>query len=171
MSSFDWKTAIATLVQCKQRIADRDRLDALPWHLPAVAASDDRIADAERAAGFAFPSAYRRFLAHADGWRGFYVLVDLFGTADIVDGGARDVLVRPEVASFVRTIGSDQVIAIGASEQETDVFLLVGPDSAALPGGVIWWADEEIDRFDDFAAFFTAMIAYNERVAERLADS
>jgi hypothetical protein len=68
MSTFDWKTAIATLVECKQRIADRDRLNTLPWHLPAVAASEDRVADAERAAGFASPPAYRQFLAHADEW-------------------------------------------------------------------------------------------------------
>jgi hypothetical protein len=90
---------------------------------------------------------------------GFYVLVDLFGAADLIHDRARDALAQPEVARFTRELGLEQTIAIGASQQEPDVFLLVGPVSKVLPEGVIWWADEAIDRFDDFAAFFSAMTA------------
>jgi hypothetical protein len=166
----DWKAEIVRLVQCKQLIHERDNQGALPWHLPAVAASADRIAAAEQGARSLFPASYRDFLAHANGWKGFYLLVDLFGTGDLIAGGSQRVLARPEVSAFVEAQGlNGQVTAIGASDHETDVFLLVAPSAATLPGGVIWWAGEEIDRFEDFFAFFTAMVAYNARIAEKLA--
>jgi hypothetical protein len=35
-----------------------------------------------------------------------------------------------------------------------------------MPGVVIWFAGEEIDRFFDFDEFFLAMVEYNRRELE-----
>lgn len=145
-------------------------MHALPWHLPSVAASPDQIDAAERAAGFPLPEPYKAFLRHANGLKGFFVLVALFGTAAIVDGRARSALAQAELAVFLEGagVGPEDAIAIGASDVERDVFILISPRSGTLPGGVIWWAGEEVDQFADFTAFFDAMIAYNQRIAETL---
>lgn len=83
-------------------------------------------------------------------------------------GRARAMLSRPGIDAFLASCGLDDLVAIGGSNLETDLFLLVSAESETMPGAVLWWAEEEIDRFADFAAFFAAMTAYNQRIARKL---
>lgn len=169
----DWKSEIARMVYWKQVAAGYDVLGALPWHLPNVAASLYDVLSAERVLGTPFPSEYREFLGYADGWRGFEITTDLFGTRDFLTGRATKLLTRPELDNFISTLGIDReyIIPIGCSEFDLDVFLAIGDRSPVLPGGVIWFANEEVDRFNSFSEFFSTMINYAAHGAQKLAEN
>ena len=164
------KADIVRIAHWKQLAADHDKKGVLRWHLPNVAASSERIARAESAAGMIFSSDYRDFLACANGWRGFHVAVDLFGTEDFLAGRAAKVMQTPELADFVAASGwrRGEIIPIGASDRGLDVFLHVSPSSSKLPGGVVWYASEEVDRYGTFRDFLAAMVNYSARIAKKL---
>ena len=167
----DLKSDIARIVHWKQVAAGHDKLHALKWHLPCVGATVEQIARAERLTGTTFSEDYKEFLSCADGWNGFYILVDLFGTRDFSAGRATDIMKRPELRKFFQDEGwiNQNVVPIGGSDAELDVFLLMSPTSPVLPGGVVWWANEEIDRYPSFRDFFGAMVNYNAQVAHKIA--
>ncbi|WP_202799130.1 hypothetical protein, partial [Xanthomonas oryzae] len=62
----------------------------------------------------------------------------------------------------------DEFVPVGASETDLDVFLHFSPMAKILPGGFLWFANEEVDRFGSFADFFAAMVNYNARIAQRV---
>ncbi|WP_211473824.1 SMI1/KNR4 family protein [Collimonas humicola] len=169
----DWKSEIARIVYWKQIAADHDKKKALPWHLPRVGAKPENIASAEKIIGTSFSHQFKEFLGYADGWQGFHVLTDLFGTKEFIDGKSNLVLKRPELAAFLDTnnLSDAEVISIGASDFDLDVFLHFSPSSKMLPGGVLWFANEEVDRYESFAEFFTAMVNYNARIAQKMAEN
>lgn len=165
----NWRQQIVQLVQWKQVIAEADKLGAFPWHFPRVAASGDQIAEAASKWG-ALAEEYLDFLRHANGWPGFMIATDLFGTDELLGGRADETLARDDVQEALIQGGFDDspVVPIGATDVDTDVFLLISPQSKRLASGVVWIAGEEIERFSGFAAFFEAMIGYNARVAQKL---
>src|SRR3974390_2998638 len=114
----DWKLEISRVIYWKQIIADNDRLRAYPWHLPRVGAKPEEIALAEKAAGMEFSPEYKEFLSYADGWQGFVITVDLFGTKEFLEGRTRKVLERTELATFLKanSLSEDDVVPIGASD-------------------------------------------------------
>jgi hypothetical protein len=166
---FDWPAKIVKLVRWKEIAHTFDKAGALPWHLPNVAAAEEQVAAAESATGTKFPTPYKRFLCHADGWRGFLITIDLFGTRDFISGRVTDLLKRAELRDFIGSLpNSGEILPIGASEFDLDVFLLVSAGSSIGPGQIIWFANEEVERFGDFEEFFTAVIDYNARGAAKL---
>lgn len=166
----DWKSEISRIIYWKQMIAENDRLNAYPWHLPRVGASPENITLAEKFVGLDFSSEYEEFLRHANGWQGFVVSVDLFGTDDFLNGRSQEVMKRKELADFVNEQGLDETdfVPIGASEVDLDVFLHFSPSAKFLPGGVLWFANEEVERHESFSDFFAAMVNYNARIARRV---
>ncbi len=166
----DWKASIAKIAYWKQIINENDKLGAFPWHLPRVAASDARIAEAEAHIGASFSAPYRELLSLADGWRGFCVSTDLFGTEDFLGERAIEVRDRSDVQEYVFDAGLSyqDVVPVGASDADTDVFLLVSDASPQRAGEVIWLAGSEVDRYADFREFFEAMVNYNARLAQQL---
>jgi SMI1/KNR4 family protein SUKH-1 len=171
MTLADWKAEISRIVHWKQISAENDKLKALPWHLPKVGASEEDVAHAEAFMGTKFSSELKEFLTLANGWKGFHVLTDLFGTDDFLSGRAHEVLRRPELAEFITAQGwsRGEATPIGASDLDLDVFLHISPESSVLPGGVVWFASEEVDRYLTFHDFLSAMVNYNARVANKLA--
>lgn len=167
------KSEIARIVHWKQIAAQHDARGALPWHLPEVGASLEAVSKIESKLGLKFSDDYRRFLTLADGWKAFYVFIDLFGTRDFLSERVQEVAQRPEVKSYFRDLGLSQqhVTPIGGSELEIDVFLHVTPNSPVLPGAVLWWAGDEIDRYESFSLFLGAMALYNEQIARKLTNS
>jgi len=165
-----WKTEIARIVHWKQIAAQHDKKQALPWHLPEVGAPKDAVARAESELSAPFSDEYRSFLSLANGWKGFYVLIDLFGTDDFLSGRADEVTQRPEIESYLSKNGLTRkhVIPIGASSLEIDAFLLVSPASAIFPGAILWWAGEEIDCYSSFREFLGAMVNYNALIAQKM---
>ena len=84
----NWPQEIATLVAVKQALVEVDSKGLWPHHLPAVGAARWGIEAAERQLGKSFDPAFRTFLSYANGWRGFYQTVDLFGTDDFAGSGS-----------------------------------------------------------------------------------
>jgi hypothetical protein len=164
----DWKAEIVRNVYWKQLIAERNQ--EFPWHLPRVAAKSNSIEAAQNASGIEFSDPYRDFLAHADGWLGFYTWVDLFGTPEFSSGLSRNVLQRPSLLQLLPGCGlaSQEVAAIGASDSVNDVFILVSMNSRTLPGGVVWFGDAEVERYETFVEFFGSMVNINAHLAEQL---
>lgn len=171
MTQIDWKADIARVVYWKQAAAEHDKANALTWKLPRVGANMEAIAEAERALSRRLSAEFREFLAFADGWQGFYVSTDLFGTADFTAHRDQRVADRPEVQSYIagNSLRPDEVVPIGASDFDLDVFLLISDGATTLPGGVLWLAGQEVERYRSFHDFFAAMVNYNARIANKLA--
>ena len=172
MMKTDWKAEIARLVYWKQVIAENDKSGALPWKLPRVGAKPEEMADVEAALHQKLPTQYREFLSLANGWEGFYVCTNLFGTSDLAGQLARSVMERLDVQAYMSSSpwSLGEVMPIGGSDVDVDVFLLVLDDATNLPGGVVWLAGEEVDRYSSFHDFFAAMVNYNARIANKLAE-
>lgn len=169
--SADWKAEISRIAHWKQLAAEHDKGRIVPWYPPSKGAVPEEISSLEQVTSIKLPSDFVEFLNHANGWKCFYVLTDLFGTRDCADGRSRDVLQRKELREFLEDSAIDQrdVLVIGASNFDLDVFLLMSTQGKVLPGGVIWFASEEVDRYKSFSSFFSAMVNYNAKIAEKLA--
>lgn len=167
----EWKSEIARIVHWKQFAAEHDSNRAIPWNLPRVGANLDQIDLAETKVNMPFSAEYKQLLSLANGWKGFCIWTDLFGTEDFLSGRAEEVRNRPEVKDFLERspFAAADVVPIGASDKELDVYLLVSPRSAVMPNAVVWWANEEVDRYATFREFFAAMVNYNARIANKLA--
>lgn len=166
----EWPKAIATLRSVHSLIAHLDVEIRWPIHPPEPPATEDQLLACERALGVTLDRKYRAFLTHANGWRGFYQTVDLFGTDELVGGGLFDHARRMLQVGSSDTPESSRIqvaaiLPIAATWQDRDLFVLstVGDST----GQVIWLAGEEVDRFLDFEEFFLAMTDYNR---EELAD-
>lgn len=170
----DWRTLIATMVFVKQELTRFDVNGLWPHHLPEVAASEARLDAAERQLGHGLDRKYRAFLSCADGWRGFYQTVNLFGTAQLLGGGEMAYAVKilgalDEEVLHASGYGRDDLLPIAATPLDRDLFVMARPKSSSH-GEVIWFAGEEVDRFPDFEAYFRAMIDYNRREVQDLKD-
>jgi cell wall assembly regulator SMI1 len=156
----------------KQLATEHDKRHILPWHLPRVAAVDQAIVSAEKFSAFKFPEDYRNFLKYADGWLGFHISTDLFGTEEFLSGKAKRVLDRREINEYMRETGfvPSDYIPIGSSDVGLEVFLLISPNANKVPGGVIWFVSDEIERFQSFGEFFSSMVDYNVRIANKMKD-
>jgi SMI1 / KNR4 family (SUKH-1) len=166
----DWKTEISRVVYWKQVAADHDKSNALPWHLPRIGASDDEISNAEQVTGFVFPEQYKNFLRYANGWKGFFLSTDLYGTEEILENRHNIALERTELRSYLsnQDLKPSDVMVVGSSDYDLDIFFLFSSTSTTLPGGVIWFANEEIDRYESFGDFFSAMVNYNANTAQEM---
>jgi SMI1 / KNR4 family (SUKH-1) len=168
-----WQQAIVDLVLVQQQMREVDMEGLWDYHLPHVAASPARVDTVEAQIGESFPRLYREFLLHADGWPCFYHTVNLFGTEDLLGSDESLVAVDHldlleyekalELAGFKRS----DLLPIAATSEDLDLFVLCRRDSPQ-PGGVIWFAGGEIDRWTDFYDFFLSMIEYNRRTLSRM---
>lgn len=166
----DWKVEIAKMFYAKQALHRTDKEELWPWHLPEVAATEDELATTEDELGFSIDPEYRDFLRHANGWKGFFHDIDLFGTFEL-----KNVTKNTKVSKILKGMGyslartnvsRDAIFPIGVSRNDIDLFTIVR-HSLNQSGEVIWFAGGEIDRFQSFTDFFLAMI---EHVFEELKD-
>jgi hypothetical protein len=162
----DWRRLIVQMVGVKQEVAQVDREHLWQFRLPAVAANERDIGGAEAALGESIDPQYRSFLKYANGWPSFYQTVDLFGTADLTGsryGHALEMLDNLEDAILDRSkIGRQDVIPIAATAVDLDLFVMTRM-SSPKPGQVIWFAGQEIDRYENFGEFYLAMLECNRR--------
>ncbi|PSU85252.1 hypothetical protein C0W35_22480 [Photobacterium kishitanii] len=161
--SLDWKVEISKMVYVKQVISKLDTQNLWPHHLPHVAASNDDIVRLVTKINKKLPYEYKEFLKVANGWPGFYQFVDIFGTEDYYNKDlmsyVKDIF---EQTSF-GNINSEDLIVIAITLHDIDMFCL-----NVKTGEVVWFAGEEIERFDNFDNFFLAMEDYNREEIEDL---
>lgn len=169
MSEINWKAEIVRLAMIKQSIAAADHAKALPWALPNVAASEDELGQVEQALSQPLAHGYKEFLRHANGWAGFCVLTDLFGTRELVSERAQAARSRPDLLAFCRDNNLDaaRCVVIGDSPNDLNMFAMFREQ----PESIVWLCGEEVDRYNSFSEFFSAMIAYNEQVLRRLTNA
>lgn len=169
MNEFNWKAEIVRLAIIKQNIAAADEKKALPWAMPNVAASEVDLAMIERDLGHALPKEYKDFLSYANGWVGFCVLTDLFGTKELVSARANAARKRQDLLRFCQEnkLDASHCIVIGDSPNDLNMFVIF----QEWPDSVVWLCGEEVETYDSFQEFFLAMVAYNEQVLKRLTKS
>jgi hypothetical protein len=168
----NWPATIGHAIMTRQQLHALDPIE--PDSLPSLKADEADIVAYERELGERLPEVYRSFLLHANGWRGFYYDVDLFGLEELYGGGASD-LAEDLLDSYVDEgvlddigLDPDDVMPVGAGRGSTTLFLIIRP---GRPGaGQVSWigSGKETDRFADFADFIASMTAYDLRRIEQL---
>lgn len=161
----NWIDIIATMILVKQDMEKNDREELWEYYLPEVAATEECLAEVEKKLGFLLDIQYKEFLKHANGWKAFYQSVDLFGTDELLTSSNMDYAMSILEAiedSVLKSSGvaRDQILPIAATKVDKDLFVITKPTSSNS-GIVIWFAGDEIDRFDSFTEFFLSMIDYN----------
>ena len=169
----NWKERIVLMLMVRDEMYKTDRDGLWEYHFPEVAASGDEIKTVQEKLKVSLSEEYVNFLLHANGWKCFYQLVDLFGTEEL--GG--DAMMYAKRLLDVETDNSeelrnlkDQLIPVAVSRADRDLFVMVLAKGSEY-GKILWLAGGEIDRFDSFGDFFEAMIAYNREDLEDLKSS
>ena len=164
-SPFNWPAHIGLMVLTKQELHAADASDFFPWDLPAVAATEEKLAATETRLGFTLDPGHRAFLSQADGWRGFLAGADLLSSEEL--GGA-------EAQAELDTVNSEwpdemfeeaglhqgALFAIAADPGIGLAFVMQHADGVAQPH-VTWLYNGFGEQYATFEEFFTAMIADN----------
>lgn len=141
--------------------------------IPRLKATEEQIRDAEQRLGQPLPASYREFLLHANGWYCFFWTLDLFGTEDLTAGprheAAAEALATYDNAGTLEELDLtiDEVIPIGVATHSNDLLLLIR-EGHSDAGKVSWIDGEEIDRYNNFAHYFTSMIEYQRLDLDKL---
>lgn len=75
---------VSKMILVRQDMEKYDKEELWEYYFPEVGASDEELIRLEKQLGFPWDPQYRAFLKHANGWKGFYPSVDLFGTGKLV---------------------------------------------------------------------------------------
>ena len=166
----DFRDAIALLWKIKEETMQVDKKNVWQYCLPNIAATEIQFSKAERHLNHIIDPRFKAFLACANGWQSFYQSVDLFGTESLVGGSQNqcgDFLLSHLDESLLKKSGfsRQELLPIAATKLDRDLFVITRP-SSSVPGTVIWFAGEEVDRFSDFDEFFLAMLEYNRTELE-----
>lgn len=161
----NWKDNIGAMVLVKQELMEQDVKHLWPHHFPEVGASEKQICNFEKELGYTLDQKYRDFLNYANGWKGFYQTVDLFGTEQLNNSAIMNYAKTLLSAIDDKVINEsgffrNQLLPIAVTEFDKDLFVLCSSNSSE-PGAVIWFAGEEIERFENFYEYFLSMIDYN----------
>ncbi|PDZ08819.1 1,3-beta-glucan synthase regulator [Bacillus pseudomycoides] len=161
----NWKDHLSTMVVVKQELLKQDVEQIWPHHFPKVGANEAEICLVEKKIGYKLDQKYRDFLKYANGWKGFYQTVDLFGTEQLKESNVMNyakVLLHAIEDDVLKESGffRHHLLPIAVTEFDRDLFTICLPNSSTS-GAVIWFAGEEIDRFENFEEYFLAMIDYN----------
>jgi len=165
-NSSTWPILITELVRVKERI-ERAHPGFWPHHLPELRADPELLDRTESSLGRSLPPSYRRFLLHADGWKGFFQTVDLLSCEQLVRGRHRDHFERayswlaPEDWDLLG-LRRDETLVIGVTVEDRDVFVLGAPEPATGEQEVVWLAGSLVDRWSTFYEFFKSMIEYSK---------
>lgn len=160
----DWTTEIARAVEVQEKTKEHDTEHLWDYYLPNEPATEEELAMAHWHLGFPLAPSYKRFLIHANGWRCFMDDVDLFGTEELRGGP-----LMQEALKMVDVVGdgmgdpnftSTELLPIGYSRIQRDMFLLHKPDSSQ-PGTVIWWMGSDLECYPSFDEFFLAIVDNN----------
>lgn len=168
--SDEWKKQIAIAFMIKQKIAEVDSNGLWLFTYPNLAATEEKIENAESALTGPLSSDYRDFLKCANGWDQFYQRVNLFGTDDFIGStrmnralGMIQWLI--EDGSWDGT--SDALVPIAASIEDNTLFCL-STAADSQKGRVLWFSGRLIESFDSFTEFFMAICDYNRLEVQNL---
>lgn len=174
MNDLNWPALIGDLIQAKARVDEVDPEHVERYTLPRAKATPDEIAQYESELGEPLPGAYRGFLLHANGWPAFYFDADLFGLPELRGGtstqAAHQILDVLHEEGVLEDLGlaRDDTLPIVAGPGLRTLFLMIR-SGRPRAGQVCWLDGEQVDRFTDFAEFFTSMTAHIRQRITKLA--
>jgi SMI1 / KNR4 family (SUKH-1) len=168
----NWEKEIYIAHLVRQKLGEVDTTGLwFPHSFPEVAAPEDRLEAAEASLGYSIDSQYRAFLSRADGWKGFFHRIDLFGTLELMGSPhmdkALELLDSLEPIERLCEVTRSGLLPIAVSRDSIDVFAIArsgGPKA----GHVLWFAGGLIEEYADFSEFFLAMVDYNRREIRQL---
>jgi hypothetical protein len=167
MQYANWSELIERMTAVKAELVRADRGKIYPPNIPFEAATEEQLVAAERVLGERLAEPYREFLGLIGGWSGFLQANHLFGPSDFmgsrpfVDANQRLGWLSEEGVLQELGFRTDDLLPIAMSINDRDLFVMTR-QSTAIPGTVIWFSGYEIERYADFAAYFEAMISYNQ---------
>lgn len=168
-----WKDRIAILFLVQQEMRRKDDRGLWQYAYPELAATDEQLAAVEAHLGHSIEEQCKNFLRCANGWKGFSQTIELFGTDDYMGSalmnyaeGLLEKLYRKYSAEVIG-FSKEELLPIAVAAEDVDLHVITRPTSHE-PGVVIWFADEEIDRFPNFEEYFLAMTDYNRYELENL---
>jgi hypothetical protein len=160
---------IAKMHLLKQEEAECNKDAAETWYLPALALPEPRLQELDRV-GFDFSREHLEFLCAANGWKSFFIFTDVFSIEQLLlENLQDDVFIRDGFLDYLKTKGlsKSDVFVFGSSDRDADVFLLISESATTLPGGVIWYALQEVEVFQSFYYFFLYMIEMQALLTKR----
>ncbi|MBD8035090.1 SMI1/KNR4 family protein, partial [Solibacillus merdavium] len=130
----NWRENIASMVLVKQELFKQDVKQIWPHHFPEIGANEDNILAVEKELRCKLDPMFRDFLKYANGWKGFYQTVDLFGTEQLKGSIIMDyakILLNAIDDYVLKESGfsRDQLLPIAATEFDKDLFVLCLPNS------------------------------------------
>jgi hypothetical protein len=169
----NWQEEMRTAIDLHTKLKTVDINELYEYHAPNPGASLQELARCEQALGYQLDPQYRGFLERANGWEKFYHDFDLMSAGELVAGAkldhARKLLPTLEPLEEVCECRKDQLMVFGASLTRSDLFL-VAKSNARRPGRVFWFAGYLVEEYEDFLAYFHAMMAFNRRRHDKLID-
>lgn len=168
-----WPELIGSMAVLKMKL-EQVQPDAYPFRPPRVAATEERLLEAEHRLGHRLDPLYRAFLQHADGWPSFFLDVALLGTEELARGplwkrgqeGLDVFYAESPVPPGIPPRTEVEPIAVAA--HSIDVFAIgTGGPVAEGRHPVLWLAGDEIDRWTGFEDYFRSMYSYLDRALTR----
>lgn len=166
-----WPDIIQRMEQTRVQLQAVDTDGLYTYLPPRPGCSKEEIAQVEARLGFPLDRQYAEFLQSADGWQQLYQSVDLFGTPELLSAEVMDY--AKDLLKIVCQLAPDleftetELLPIGVARQDSDLFLMTTP----VNGGncmVLWFSGYEVERFDCFLSFITAIASYNKLDLEDL---
>jgi hypothetical protein len=167
----DWFTEVDEMSQAKRLVQDVDSEGLWRYELARPPADPGSLRAVTERSGHPLDSEYESFLRHADGWPAVFQNVDLFGTPELLGAEFDAALelvsyLEPEVLEEA-AVDPAALYPVAMSAKSIDVYVMprVSGESSAP---VIWFAGDEVERYESFGAFFRAVRTRNLKQAERL---
>ena len=161
----NWEELIRKFERVQQRAAQRSIENFVTPVLAPPGATEDDLAEVERALGRPLDTSFRDFLHAADGWENFLYDLRIFSTQFFMsESSIQEVLdlifVERDLIEAAIGVRMYDCLPIGMNEYGTDSILLM-LDTSDSPGEVIWQDNGEIYvRCHDFEEFFTWMTRF-----------
>lgn len=167
-----WNLEIESMINIMSDLKKADIDEIYEYNLPESPATQKQIEEVEDYLGYKLDKEYKSFLKHADGWKGFKQTIDLFGTKELLHikeidsvNVAFDTLLEEGVLES-SGFSKSELLPIAVAQYDSDLFLMTNANSN-IPGMIIWFAGYEVERYENFQRFFSAMIEYNRARVER----
>ncbi|MDW8801450.1 SMI1/KNR4 family protein [Clostridium sp. A1-XYC3] len=163
----NWKDKIKKLIVIKKELIKLDTEGLWDFYEPEDAGSEKELGAVEEYLKYELDKEYKDFLRCANGWKSIFQSIDLFGTNELIaskeiyDTDMLMTTLSPEGAFQAAGLSENELLPIAANKDTTDLFVITKKYSNN-PGMVIWFAGYEIERYDSFQKFFSAINKYNE---------
>ena len=149
-------------VRNEMRILDSEKL--YRYYPPNKCCSAEDILQVEAQLKITLDKQYADFLKCADGWREFFASISLLGTQELISSPdmdmAEDLLKTVYPLNPQLEFAMEDLLPIAVDEVGSSFFVITPPINGRN-GTVIWFVGQEVERYDSFDSFLSAILQYN----------